>query len=43
MEDSANPAADAASEPGEGEAAEQDPAKLLEAEMKKDAAAGKKP
>jgi TRAP-type mannitol/chloroaromatic compound transport system permease large subunit len=43
MEESADPAADAASEAGEGEAAEQDPAKLLEEEMKKDAAAGKKP
>ena len=43
MEESVDPSADAASEPAEGEAAEQDPAKLLEQEMKKDAAAGKKP
>ncbi len=43
MDEAADPAADAASEPGEGETAEQDPAKMLEEEMKKDAAAGKKP
>ncbi len=47
LEEQADPAADAASAPTEGEAeadgAEKDPAKLLEEEMKKDAAKAKKP
>jgi tripartite ATP-independent transporter DctM subunit len=43
LDEQADPSADAASEPGEGEAeAEQDPAKLLEEAMKKEAEAGKK-